>query len=201
MAKKQFGEFDSDEERYFEWYLEELHGYGIVLGYVYQPDSFELFTGVRYKKEHKKVLKTKTNEWVAEHSLLNPHVYTPDYKIIWDRIALKLFVNIIGERVKEDKPFWGHLDSSNSDLFTYLDVKGGFVGRNNSSAVLFPNNQKWVYEKYKIFVQKIVVSNKKESIFKKTFTPAKYKITERSFKPRVIHYSPILTLEQFINQK
>lgn len=72
--------------------------------------------------------------------LLAGHVYQPDFRLI-----LSPFFNMI-----EHKLF---IKDRNA---VYVDVKGGYANPKYHSNRGFPINQKWVYQKYGIFVNKVI---------------------------------------------
>ena len=65
--------FDSKEEIYFLWYLEELKQNGFVESYHYHPKSFDLTKGFYYSA----VVKGKKKEKTVIHTLAQPKTYTP----------------------------------------------------------------------------------------------------------------------------
>mgnify|MGYP003673231716 CR=1 FL=1 len=146
MPQKNNG-FDSHEEYCFSVWLKRLRKMGLVSDIVYQPPSFML--SPRQSTKVVKQLKTKSKE--IDRFLLHPHIYTADFKFK----GSKSFSKIDHEMLKHDG-------------YYYVDVKGSFAGGfRNSSAITFPINRKWVYEKYGIFVNKVIP----EKLFKKTFIP------------------------------
>ena len=70
----------------------------------------------------------------------------------------------------------------------YIDVKGEFAGRTNSTQYTFPIKQKWMYDKYQIYVNKIVPSK----LFKQTFEPAKLLSYPRTSSGKYIISEPNL---------
>ena len=60
---------------------------------------------------------------------------------------------------------------------------------------VFKNNQKFIWDKYKEYVNLIYVTE----LFEQTFTPKKYRLTPTG-KPRKINWNPI-TLKQFVDDK
>ncbi len=63
-----------------------------------------------------------------------------------------------------------------------MDVKGGtgsFFGKNNNSAITFSTNQKWVYSKFGVYVQKIAITLDDKGLFARTFTPRQVVIDEK----------------------
>ena len=139
-------EFDSQEEIEYYCWLKEAQGLGIVEHYIYHPASFVL--SERKSRTITKQLKTKTKE--VDQFLLHPHSYTADFKI--------KFTDKINE-------FKHKLVIINN--ISYIDVKGTFVGKYNTSGVTFPLNQKWLYDKYNVFVNKLIPKKH----FKDTFVP------------------------------
>jgi hypothetical protein len=77
--------------------------------------------------------------------------------------------------------------------FSVIDVNGTFAGPHNNSAVTFTLYQKWVYQKYNIYVQKIIPDN----LFKESFTPIKYLLTDKSGRARKIDYKTI-SISQYL---
>lgn len=148
----------SKEEEYFSWYLDELVEAGFVEKYFYESSSFLLID--RY---HKNVIKKmKTKEVVKEKTILQPHRYTPDFKVCFKSVP-----DFLLSEFTLDNDWW-------------VDVKGGF--NRHGGDRIFPINQKLMWEKHRILVEKIVP----QELFKKTFTPIKYLKTDISNKDRKI---------------
>ena len=175
-------EFQSNEEKWFSYYISELKNAGYIKEAVYQPEPFELspdlFAHVfeRGKKENKFV----------EIKLTREAVYTADWLIEWDRIALGVVAWHCGgvydkgffpyRKAHKDKfiPFFAF--TLDNKLVSYVDVKGTFSGAHGLSK--FSLQQKWLLNVYEIFVQKIVVSLDEKGIFARTFTPRQVIIDE-----------------------
>jgi len=137
--------FDSQEEIEFYHWCKEAKEHGYIKDFVYHPEPFVLAKRVTVKEE--KVLKTKVK--TVERFLLHPHEYTTDFFIMPT------------EKFEEYK----HGLVSSISVF-YIDVKGGFDIYHNERE--FSINQKWMYAKYGIFVNKVVP----EKFFKRTWVPA-----------------------------
>jgi hypothetical protein len=196
--------FVSDEEHYFSWYIDELTANGYIQEAVYQPASFVLSEPVVLVLRQVKNNKPKR----IEKTLLNEHVYTADWRITWTDKAYGLFFKRLDRFAdKDDASYFMASKSDDIDIVTYVDIKGAFSGPNNSSAVTFPLNQKWVCEKYGIYVQKVIPlyytkikSGKRmpHGLFADTFTPDRYLMqNERIAFRRTIHYEP-RTLSEYI---
>lgn len=176
-ATMQIEQFDSIEEKWFSYYLSELKTHGLVDHYEYQPESFILSD-----EYHKSLyIKKKNHNELTDVKLLNGHVYTPDFLIHWNKRAEGIAFWKDGgvydkgvfpySKPRRDSfiPFVAH-SINDGDMVTYLDVKGAMVGRNNTSGVTFPLNQKWLASKG-LFIQKIVVSLCEKGLFFRTFFP------------------------------
>lgn len=132
---------DSMEEVEFLQWLFEAHSLGIVTDFTYQPESFFLTSKVDYTPmfpvNEKKKKKPKC--------LFRDHIYTADFKVLlaskFLETSSKGFVII-----DNGKP--------NEDYTVFVDTKGTFMTHGSDRA--FSINQKLVWEKHGIYVQKIV---------------------------------------------
>lgn len=155
-------EFDSKEELQFYYWLEEALANNLVKAFTYQPSEFYLsdkLTINRTVESKKGKIKEK------EFSLLQPHIYTADFKIIFTDTFLNQIKNTDAEK------YFKYILTTNMDVF--FDIKGSF-NRNGGDRV-FSVNQKWVYQKYNIFIYKIVP----EELFKITWCPEKCRLTDK----------------------
>ncbi len=129
---------DSMEEwQVYNWVL-ELFELGVLKKYEYQPPEFNLtpkYQFIPFFNNPKKKIK----------SLLQSHIYTADFKlefpIQYGELLSKYFK--ISEQMIQ-----------NDSIILYLDIKGTF--QKNGGARTFSINQKLVYEKYGVYVQKVV---------------------------------------------
>jgi len=181
MKKKQrTDQFKSDEELYFSWWLDELNEKGIVLNWKYEYQTYCLSPCI------KEMINGK------EKTLLAEHYYTPDFHIVWNIGYSKK----LGVRLQSEGMF-----------SSVVDIKGKYTRNFNDTA--FPINQKWMYDKLGIYVDKIVpiagfVKNSKKvpvlkkCLFSETFTPKKYLLTTTG-KERTIHWK-VRTIDQFLEE-
>lgn len=144
--------FDSNEEVDFYHWLVEAKQLGYIDSFVYHPQSWVL-------SEKKTQIATVGKKTKTKH-LLHPHTYTCDFVFL---LGKDPDCNLIEEFPK------AKIISNNCDDigYVYVDVKGAFVGKYNNSAITFLINQKWVYEKYGEFVNKVVP----KTFFKNTWLP------------------------------
>ncbi len=137
--------FDSQEEVEFYHWCKEAEAHGYITGFVYHPEPFVLAERASYKREEKLVRKTK----IVDVFLLYPHQYTPDF-ILYPTDKLSEFKH--GLEIQEGQ--------------AYIDTKGEYDIHHSNRE--FSINQKWMYAKYGIFVNKVVP----EKFFARTWVPA-----------------------------
>lgn len=186
---------DSWEELYIEWYLQELKEAGYILHYEYQPETYLLSPVQKYTETV--LLKTKTR--IDEHSILQPHSYTPDYRIFWNSSAIGVFCKILKHSketlgIHKNAHFWAQLNGAGMPV-SIIDVKPMFDMQNMTR--LFVINQKWVYDKYDVYVQKVM----HEHLFAKTFCPFRFTKTNKSMRDRKLKFKPVTLFEFLLGKK
>ena len=183
-------EFDSKEEEYFYLWIMELVARGIITGHQYQPKPFMLSDQVDMTI-HKR-LKTKIKE--QKQKLLAPHQYQADFLLWWNIKAKdRIFIDhedIINGSIK-NYPFVANYSDKKRMYFSVVDVKGNF--NQNDAWRRFSIDQKWVFQKTGIFVQKIIpvptnAGSPATALFKTTFIPHRYQLTDKSGKKRKINF-------------
>lgn len=187
--------FDSDEEKYFSWYLDELLQAGFIKSYGHHTEKFMLSppAGVVMVK------KLKTKEKRVSKTLLRGHEYTPDFMIRWNPKALDIFYSPLIDC--NPNPFF--LASSTFDSvfgcdIGFVEIKAVFSKYNMGRE--FSINQKWLYAQEGIYVQKVIPTGKSTCLFAKTFTPEKYLLTEKTHKPRKLKWKP-RTLTEYLETR
>ncbi len=168
-----FKDFASKEEYFFSGWLVEAEKAKLVKGIHYQPNSFCL--SEREVVIYTKQLKTKTKK--MEKFLFRPHIYTPDFYFQAAGKLIKYFVNPC------------YFESKG----VYVDVKGIFNKYGDQKQ--FSINQKWVYQKFGIYIEKVVP----EKLFKKTWCPevARYSLVQK--KP-VAKYVNCRNINEFLKR-
>ena len=201
-------EVDSREEQLFLYYIEELKEHGYIAEAVYHPQSYELAPETYVQA----FTATKKGNGYKDIPLLKKHVYTADWSILWNPIAKGIFYWEKGGVYKEG--FFPYSSRKHDNYIPFygmksvVDIKGGFVGRNNTSGITFPLNQKWVMRQYGDLVQKVVVSLDSKGLFYKTFTPRVvienevYQTNGKTWTKgeSKLKYEPI-TLDEYIGKK
>ena len=158
---------DSQEEWcMFNW-IKEMKERGLLLDYVYQPEHWELTPRFEYMpypvvKDKKGNVKTKF--------LMHPHIYTADFKLMFDANNLKLMEYL-------SQAFKLRLDDVKDGVLTLVvDVKGTFMS--NDGGRSFSINQKLMMSVHNIYVQKFVP----KLAFKKLGVPKRCTTTMKSGK-------------------
>lgn len=167
-------EFDSEEERLFYLYLEKLKAEGFVKDYTYHVDKFVLSDPVLYTW----FKQMKTKEKCMESTLLQGHIYTPDFRIHWNYDkAYEVFYHDIFDEVQHGVlPFINNINNRGEDVGSYVEIKPAFDMNNMTR--LFTINQKWIFQEHRIYVQKIIPVK----LFEKTFVPEEAKYTAKTRK-------------------
>jgi hypothetical protein len=200
-------EYDSAEELYFSWYLDELLAAGYIKSWKYQPKPFIITKPV--KCYYSKQLKTKSK--IVEATLFQGYSYTADFLITWLTRSEHIFYQVIFNNgaissKPGDVPFIAQVGENTGNIISVVDVKGTY--NQNDAYSRFSKDQKLVWDKYKIYVQKIItapaVSKKgvvkpKDALFTTTFMPNNYRFTPTG-KLRLIRF-PHKTLEEFVRTK
>lgn len=151
-------EADSDEEvDTLEW-LCEAYKHGIILDFQYQPRSFQLSESISYNTVDGK-----------SRSLFREHIYSPDFIITFNPSK---FLDL----AKEFKVFAENAKDIKCDVT--VDVKGTFAKSDGGRS--FTINQKWVYDKYNVYIYKLVPKD----FFKKFGVPQNCILTKKTKKPR-----------------
>ena len=178
--------FDSKEEIYFLWYLEELKKNGFVESYHYHPKSFDLTKGFYYSA----VVKCKKKDKTVIHTLAQPQTYTPDFVIVWNAIGVNKFCksliymsdyNFIADNSSLKEFFW--CQDVPYVMTTYVDVKPPFNKR-NSDAAIFSLKRALMLQMHKIHVQKVII----DDCFAKTFTPQRFLKCDQTDRKRKINW-------------
>lgn len=154
--------FDSNEQIYVYCWLQQCMAAGIVTQFNYHPDSYVLFEGARFGKR----------------SLLQPHVYTSDFEINFNTSGINTAIAGVFKY------------TTNFAQKVVVDVKGGFSIYHDSAK--HSVNQKWVYDKYGIYVYKI----QPDKLFQATFVPQYCRYTPKKHQLRQ-KYASLKTIKEF----
>ncbi len=189
-------EFDSDEELYMSWWLDELIKTGYIKRIVYQPKSFDL--SKRVTSDFYKPYKRSGGKYITE-VILGGHIYTTDFAIIWEQKAINIFTTLIDsdlrKRVARSFQYILCDYSKEKDMYySYIEVKPIYDKHNMTREAII--NQKWVWVKHGEFINIIIP----QKWFDKTFTPGRYTWTDKLKQKRAIKYDNIITLNEYVSK-
>lgn len=196
----------SDEEYYFYFWCLTLRNLGYIKEIVFQPPVFNITPKQTY--QYIKLMKSKTK--LAENTLLNPHTYQADYVIEWNKSAHHIFFEILGgaDNYKSKNEVLLLAQYRKDKIISVIDTKGAVSfahARNNSTVIKFPINQKLVYQKFGIYVNKVVPfasNDKRNCLFSKTFTPDEYRYRKKKVGGGYLKVNCIpRTINEFLNVK
>lgn len=149
--------FDSDEEFYIACWLQELQDADIISKWRRSTKFIPLTDGLKFEYTKTTKLKTKVKTETKAKELLKPSHYTPDFEALFEA---GWFLSSIYEHAKPDALFY-----TNEFPKAWFEVKPAF-DQNNMTRT-FKNNQKFIWDKHKIFVNLL----EPVDLFKKTFMP------------------------------
>lgn len=215
-------------ELYFEWWLDELKSNGFVKHYIREPQSILVRDSIPvcYNQHYKK------KEIIVRNFNLFPAItYTPDYLVIFDKSLLnKLFGYIKkseldntyfledfnSEDLKPGNVYSETLFYSSKKIETgehaghyiiYFDVKPPsavlqFVGNLQSSRD-FPTKSRMIFERYGVFINKVIPVGQKTDLFAKTFLPERFKYTDKSGQLRKLkdYQKSAKTINEYLKSK
>lgn len=187
--------FDSKGEVYFYWWVVELHKKGVITSYEIYPEPFEL----SQPEPHRYIEALKTKNRNKKETIIQGHIYTPDFVLHWNPLKAHKFVQYIDDSVKYNKSKL--LTSTLYNQLTYIEVKPSYDQNNMTRA--FKINQKWVYFKYREYVNLVIAEAGKKGMkntnmfFNKTFVPKRFLLTDAGTRKRIIHY-PVKTLTEYL---
>lgn len=169
MGKEKAMEFDSDEEMYFSAYLEELKELGVALFVKHHPKPLVLSNRVTAVK---KSVNRRKELYEKEVFLMHPHSYEYDFLVeLNPKYEGRYFCTL--DSYDKNIPVVANL-RNNGKIYWLVEVKPSFEADRGSNT-RFPLNQKWVYSRYNLYVQKVIPEEgKAEGFFSKTFFPKAY---------------------------
>lgn len=198
--------FDSDEEVFVAMWLEELKQAGYVKRWSRATEAINMTSGLKIPYTKITELKTKTKHEKKELTLLRPSEYTYDFEVTWAFKGIETFLYGIYNEAPTLNPKERLFFTSDFNK-TLLEVKPHFD--QNNMERLFVLNQKFLWDKHKIFVNLV----EPIELFRKTFIPLaaapffQYKVVPKkaAAKGKVkgdwkFDFKPIF-LKQFLDEK
>lgn len=166
---------DSDEEVFVAMWLQELLEAGLVKRWSKMELPYHMTEGLKRNYIKETQLKTKVKREEKVQTLLRPSEYTPDFVVNFTEAGIEKFVGLL-EPANVFRP--GMLFYKNTPGVV-IEVKPEFD--QNNMERLFVLNQKFLWDKEKIFVNLV----EPVALFKKTFIPSaavpyfKYKVSTK----------------------
>lgn len=187
---------ESDEELYFVWWLIDLYKAGYVKNALHEPTTFNLSEPVVKPFRKETQLKTKLKVEEGEETVLDGLVYTPDFAVQWTEKAIGIFcdhLHCVEKLTYKRNPLRYVGQARGLDMWTYVEVKPEHDHKNMTRAAKIKMN--WTYQKHGAFINLQKVG---KALFKKTFTPDRFRFTNKKLDARKLDYKP-RTLEEFIS--
>ena len=203
------------QEGFTDLWLSDCKLRGYVRDYYEQEDSYTwtiMEDQYEYYKEFRTVFKGTKREEVREeikkHKIFARVEYTPDRTITWEDKAHGVFFKTL-----EDISNGKYLDcyfiahkTSNVHV-SYIDTKAPPTARAmNCSDASFRIKSKWLWEKYKIVINKVYnyPTGKKFSpgkyLYIKTFTPFRFLLTDTGQSMRGINKWNAITIDDYVQR-
>lgn len=180
-------------EMYFEWWLDDLIKEGDVISYEREPKTFVLCDEIKPSFIKATQLKTKVKQEKKKFTLFNEVSYTPDYVVVFTQKGAEKWLNRIFsdgslEKSFDDKKPFIFCGWDKTEIEVYFDVKPPSKAIRFSSSLgssrEFPIKQRLMFERYGIYVNKVVPIGSKNALFNKTFIPERYKLTDKGTRLR-----------------
>jgi hypothetical protein len=209
-------QIDSKEELYFLWYLRELSEAGYIKEIYWHEHTFLLLPEVKrmYKgKDLKRVNDTRRKVIdlsegfkleQKEKTFLPAHRYTPEAIVTWNDCAEGVFVSDFDQQdvVLSDKiPFVAQrrtlqidIEQRTEGLISIFEVKPPFDKHNMTR--LFKINRQFMYAVNGWYINLVMV----KELMKNTFTPERYKMTDKMTKQRKISFKTT-KLQDYVQRK
>jgi hypothetical protein len=181
--------YDSKEELYFTWWLDDAKKAGLVESWHSHPKQFDLTRGFYYNYIGKST---------KQYTLARPHTYTPDFLICWNnenakRLFKKLYGNYgIFETLADEKKNFFYAQKLPYEFSSYIDIKPKFT-KQDSQVAIFSLKRALMLQLHNTHVQAVIPQH----LFEHTFTPLRYLRTDGDTKERKIEW-PVITVEEFL---
>lgn len=170
----QFEEKYSTSERLWAFWLMEAEDLGFISDVEYQPPAFSLTDSYKHTIEIHTFTPKKHLPKTIQRKLfsLGAHTYTADWRFTISRNFLqKELICEFDSNIPEEDPYTG---------VCWVDTKAADyrVRQRFESDATFPLNQKWVFQAYGVYVNKVVPKKR----FKKLWAPDGFRITPKKLE-------------------
>lgn len=188
--------FDSVEEAYLSWWLDELVEAGYVDRWA-RGRSYDLAPAITQEYWKERVSPATGLPLPAKRSkvtLKQALSYTPDFEVHWTLKSMGL-LHVPHQALTVGAPehhFISHYDEEQMP-FSLLEVKPRIAGRSTMNTGRFSisrMNCMILYKELGLYTNLLEVGTQPGSIFAKTFTPDRFLTTDKSGKPRTLKFQP-----------
>lgn len=170
-------EWESFEELSFLYWAFELKNQGYIKS-LRRAESFLLCDSMI----HDFVVNLKTKSKPASEIVMHGHSYTPEFIIEWEPKGRYKLFDSLSNSAKYTAPLLAHI-AGDGTYWSSVEIKPMFD--QNNMERLFKVNQKWMWQKHRVFVNLI----RPQELFQKTFTPKEYLVTPTG-KARKLNWKP-----------
>jgi hypothetical protein len=163
--------FDSDEELYTSWFLNQLIVDGFVKSYTPQPKPIILNKGLSHTVITKKGAISISNGSPRLKVIIPVKTYTCDFKVIWNKCAEGVFVYNIDNITYLKHNWLLRCQTINGELVSHFEVKPNFDFKNMTRSVKYSIAMAWDYSNILVELFKPLV------VFKNLYYPERYSKT------------------------
>ena len=179
---KEDNNYKSNSELYIAWWLDDLLKEGYISKYEYEPEIIQ--AGEDITTSYNIIVKGKKKTRTVKRKMSVK--YTPDFKVIWTDKALGVFIFKENTECISPKPLF-----YTDNYVTYLEVKPDHdyknMTRNASSKIKLIT----------YCTNKQIIIVKPGKLFKESFTPSRYKFTDKNKTERKIKHD-VISLNQYV---
>ena len=188
-------EIDSKEELYYTWWLEDLQSKDIIKNFE-KGRTYDLSNkfDIHYIKE----LKSKSKE--ETQSIMHDHKYSPDFEIHFNysNEYINKLLHVYDVTCPKTSKWTNEPLLVNSigmpNRSVIVEIKPSFDANNMTR--LFRLNQKWMMDKYDIYVNEVEIAK----LFESTFTPSRYLYTDKGNQLRQINKWKVISVDEYLNK-
>lgn len=179
----------SNEEIYFEWFLDELIELGYVKEYSYEAVTLSV-TADSFEIREIDPLKRKTKLVIKDKILIPGTVYTPDYHIIWNEKAKDIFYLDVQD-YEYYKQSLQYVPFFAEDRESFVEIKPTWDQNNMTRAFMLKRAALASRGVDPVYINLIKIPK----FFETYCMPKRYELTDKTAKPRNIKFEYTLITE------
>lgn len=187
------------------FWCQEAKSIGLLIDFKFHPKTIQLTEGADFRwsapyrgNVASRIGTNVENKW----NCFMPHVYTPDFEVTWNVDMARRTVGVTDGDLRGTSVSWigsvffmassgkkgtneyilAHPDQGS--FKTLFEVKPSFNKNKRSLSSVY----KSVWNTHGEYVHECNISTKAGSFFDRTWTPTRYLLTDKTAKPRKLHY-------------